>query len=108
VVILPAIGASYTRLQFAEALRRAAVDPAEVHSKGLDYGTLFYWGAAMPAYDANRGDAPPYLLLSEPDWLRMTPAERRRYRRVPGLMIERSNNQGYVVVLERSAMADSE
>lgn len=107
-VILPAIGANDTRQQFAAALRRAAIEPGEVHIKGLDYGTLFYWGAPMPAYDPNRGDAPPYLLLPEPDWLRMSPAERRRFRRVPGLTIKRGNNQGYVVVLERSAMADSE
>ena len=38
----------------------------------------------------------------------MSAAERRRYRRVPGLSIERGNNQGYVVVLERSAAGDAE
>jgi 4-amino-4-deoxy-L-arabinose transferase-like glycosyltransferase len=107
-VILPAIAANSTRMQFAAALRRAAVDPAAVHTQGLDYGTLFYWGADMPAHDRNSGAAPPYLLLPEPDWLRMSRAERRRYRRVPGLAIERGNNQGYVVVLERSATADTE
>jgi hypothetical protein len=31
----------------------------------------------------------------------MSAAERRRYRRVPGLTIERANNQGYVAVVER-------
>ena len=33
--------------------------------------------------------------------------ERRRYRRVPGLTIERANNQGYVAVLERADPADA-
>ena len=106
-VAQPAIGTAYTRLPFAAALRRAAGDPAGVHTGGLDYGTLFYWGSAMPAFDADTGlEPPPYLLLPEPEWLQMSPAERRRFRRVPGLTIERGNNQGYVVVVEPNAAAE--
>ncbi len=103
-VIFPAVGAGYSRRPFAEALRRAVADPEQVYTTAaLDYGTLFYWGADMPVYDSiNSAEAPPYLLLSETTWLHMSPAERRRYRPVPGLTIERSNNQGYVLIIQRT------
>jgi 4-amino-4-deoxy-L-arabinose transferase-like glycosyltransferase len=111
-IILPAVGQGYTRRQFAEALRRTVGEPSRIAISGLDYGTLFYWGAAIPSYDPNRDpEPPPYLLLSETDWVHMTPLERRRYRRVAGLTIPRANNQGYLAVLERidpDADADTE
>ena len=68
----------------------------------LDYGTLFYWGAPMPVYDPDTAEAPPYLLLSETTWRHMSPTERRRFRPVPGLVIERGNNQGCVLVIQRT------
>lgn len=102
--ILPAVGGGYTREPFSRALRLAAIDPDAIHADGLDYGTLFYWQQPMPAFDRRQGgEPPPYLLLPEPDWLRMSAAERAHYRRVPGLRIAQSNNQGYVVLLERAA-----
>jgi 4-amino-4-deoxy-L-arabinose transferase-like glycosyltransferase len=102
--ILPAIGAAQSRREFAQALRRAVVDPADVHTiGGLDYGTLFYWGAPIEVYDpANAGQQPPYLVLPELAWLRMPPTVRRHYRRVPGLTVEHGGDEGYVAVLQRS------
>jgi hypothetical protein len=102
--ILPAIGAAQSRREFAQALRRAVVDPADVHTiGGLDYGTLFYWGAPIEVYDpANAGQQPPYLVLPELAWLRMPLTVRRHYRRVPGLTVEHGGDEGYVAVLQRT------
>ena len=104
-VILPAIGEGYTRRPFALALRRAVSDASQVHTgSSLDYGTLFYWDAAMPGYDRERDAEPPqYLLMPESAWLQMSAAERRHFRRIAGLRVPRANNQGYVAVLERTA-----
>src|SRR4030095_5451164 len=104
-VILPAIGEGYTRRPFALALRRAVSDASQVHTgSSLDYGTLFYWDAAMPGYDRERDAEPPqYLLVPESAWLQMSAAERRHFRRIAGLRVPRANNQGYVAVLERTA-----
>jgi 4-amino-4-deoxy-L-arabinose transferase-like glycosyltransferase len=107
-VVLPAIGEGYTRRPFAAALRRAVADPLAVHTTdSLDYGTLFYWDAAMPVYDPKGGgDVPPYLLSPEAAWLRMSAAERLHYRRLPGLRVEHGGDQGYVAVLQRREEAD--
>ena len=101
-VIMPAVSAGQTRRPFAAALRRA-VDPATLRTTAnLDYGTLFYWDEAIAEYDPESGEpAPRYLLLSEGAWLHMPATKRQHYRRVPGLTVERGNNQGYVVVVER-------
>jgi hypothetical protein len=103
-VIMPAIAEAYTRRPFAAALRRVVADPRQLYTvEALDYVTLFYWGEAMPTYDPARADAaPPFLLLPENEWVHMSPVERRRYRRVPGLSIERDNDQGYVSVIQRA------
>lgn len=103
LVVMPALGAAQTRRPFAAALRAQLADPAALHTvPSLDYGTLFYWGAALPVYDPRDGGDPPrYLLMPEPSWLRAAPALRDAYRRVPGLRVARRTDEGYPVVLER-------
>jgi 4-amino-4-deoxy-L-arabinose transferase-like glycosyltransferase len=103
-VILPAIAALQTRRPFAAAVRRAVAEPAEVHTvESLDYGTIFYWGAALPEYNrASGAPRPRYLLMPERAWLHMPAAERSEYERVPGLRVEHGGNQGYVVFLQRT------
>lgn len=101
--ILPAIAAGLSRRPFVEALRRSVADPSQLAtSPRLDYGTIFYWGELIPTYVAAAGGDPPrYLLLPEGEWLRMPEPQRSLYRRVSGLRIARTNNQGYVTVVER-------
>lgn len=108
-VILPAVATGQTRRPFAAALRRAVTEPPTLLSTdSLDYATLFYWGAALPEYDRTSGaPRPRYLLVSERAWLRLSPAERSDYQRVPGLRIERANGQGYVVLLQRTGGMDA-
>jgi 4-amino-4-deoxy-L-arabinose transferase-like glycosyltransferase len=101
--VLPALAVFDSRAPFALALRRAVAD-SDTLSTGaaLDYGTIFYLDRDLPVYDpATATDAPPYLMLPEPAWLRMPLATRRLYRRMPSLRIERGANQGYPVVLQR-------
>jgi 4-amino-4-deoxy-L-arabinose transferase-like glycosyltransferase len=87
LVILPAIGAVETRRDFAAALRSVVTDPAAVYTvPALDYGTLFYWGGAMPVYDPIvGGEEPPYLLMPAPMWLRAPAALRDRFTRLTGV-----------------------
>ena len=87
VVILPAIGAVETRRDFAAALRAAVRDPAQVHTvPALDYGTVFYWGGAMPVFDPTAGgEDPAYLLMPEPMWARAPAALRERFARLVGI-----------------------
>lgn len=108
-VILPSIAAVQTRRPFAAALRRVVVEPAELYTvPSLDYGTIFYWGAALPEYDrASGAPRPRYLLIPGGAWLRMPPAERSEYQRVPGLRVEHGGNQGYVVLLQRTGEAEA-
>jgi 4-amino-4-deoxy-L-arabinose transferase-like glycosyltransferase len=108
-VILPAVATVQTRRPFAAALRRVVAQPAELHTgESLDYGTIFYWGAALPEYDrASGAPRPRYLLMPERAWLHMPEAERSEYERVPGLRVEQGGNQGYVVLLQRTE-ADAE
>jgi 4-amino-4-deoxy-L-arabinose transferase-like glycosyltransferase len=103
LIALPAISEARTRQAFVAALRRSVADPSQVQTTAsLDYGTLFYWGEPMPIYDrADTAAAPRYLILPRAAWLRMSPAERRRYRRVPGLTVPDGDHQGHPAVLER-------
>ena len=105
LVAMPAIAAVETRREFAAALRAAVSDAALVHTvPNLDYGTLFYWGGAMPVYDPTAGgEAPPYLLMPEPTWLRAPEALREIYVRLPGLRVE--HGEGLPVVLVRRVPA---
>jgi len=100
--ILPAIAEAYTRRTFAAGLGRVVGDRSALYTvEALDYGTLFYWGEAVPTYDPERAETvAPFLLLPEYQWIHMSPGERGRYRRVPGLSIERNNDQGYVSVVQ--------
>src|SRR4030095_5569316 len=93
-VILPAIGEGYTRRPFALALRRAVSAASQVHTgSSLDYGTLFYWDAAMPGYDRERDAEPPqYLLVPESAWLQMSAAEPRHLRPIPTLRPSRPDH----------------
>lgn len=102
-IVLPAIAEGKTRKPFANALRRVVGEPAALStSPSLDFGTIFYWGQPLPVYSLTRGDPPPpYLLLPEGTWLRMSPATRRLFHRVPGLTIEAAGNQGYAAVVQR-------
>jgi 4-amino-4-deoxy-L-arabinose transferase-like glycosyltransferase len=99
LIALPAIGEARTRQSFVAALRRSVVDPSQVQTAGgLDYGTLFYWGEPMPIYDHSAtGPAPRYLVLPRAAWVRMSPAERHRYRCLPGL---NGDDQRQPVVIE--------
>lgn len=105
LAIMPAIGTAETRREFAAALRAAVADPAQVHTvPNLDYGTLFYWGAAMPVYDPrDGGEGPPYLLMPEATWLRAPARVREGYERLAGVRATRANNEGTPVVLARRA-----
>lgn len=87
LVVMPAIAGVDTRRPFAAALRDAVNDPASVHTvPSLDYGTLFYWGGAMPVYDPRAGGEPPaYLVMPEAAWLRAPAALRGQYVRLNGL-----------------------
>ena len=87
MVILPAIGAVETRRDFAAALRATVRDPAQVHTvPALDYGTVFYWGGAMPVFDPTAGgEDPAYLLMPEPMWARAPAALRERFARLVGV-----------------------
>ncbi len=108
-VILPAVAAAQTRRDFVGALRQAVADPTDLYTTPiLDYGTLFYWGAAVPEYDASSGaPRPRYLLAPKGTWLHMPAAERQAYERIPGLRVARSSNQGDVVVLQRLVPSSS-
>jgi 4-amino-4-deoxy-L-arabinose transferase-like glycosyltransferase len=108
-VILPAVAAAQTRRAFVGALRYAVAEPAELYTTPiLDYGTLFYWDAAVPEYDGSSGaPRPRYLLAPKGTWLHMPAAERQAYERIPGLRVARSSNQGDVVVLQRIVPAGS-
>ena len=71
--------AGHRRGLHAAAVRRGAApcgrrpEPSCTRPRGLDYGTLFYWGAAMPGYDRERdAEPPPYLLLPESAWLQIS------------------------------------
>jgi 4-amino-4-deoxy-L-arabinose transferase-like glycosyltransferase len=103
LIALPAISEVRTQRPFVAALRRTVVDPSQVETTAsLDYGTLFYWGEPMPIYDRSAsGAAPRYLILPRAAWLRMSPAERRSYRRVPGLSVPDGDHQGHPAVIER-------
>lgn len=108
LVVMPAIGAVETRRPFAAALRAAVADPAQVHTvPSLDYGTLYYWGGAMPVYDPRGGvaDGPPYLLMPELSWLRASPALRAAYAPVSSLRPPHRNNEGTPVLVVRRAAA---
>ncbi len=109
LVVMPAIAAVETRQPFAAALRTAVADPTQVHTvPSLDYGTLYYWGGAMPVYDPRAGgDGPPYLLMPEPAWLRASPALRAAYAPIPSLRPRHRNNEGTPVLVVRRD-ADSE
>jgi 4-amino-4-deoxy-L-arabinose transferase-like glycosyltransferase len=102
-VILPAVATAQTRRTFVGALRNVVAEPAELYTTpSLDYGTLFYWGTAVPEYDGSTGaPRPRYLLAPKGMWLHMPAAERQAYERIPGLRVARSSNQGDVVVLQR-------
>jgi hypothetical protein len=102
-VILPAVATAQTRRAFVDALRQAVAEPTDLYTTPiLDYGTLFYWDAAVPEYDASSGaPRPRYLLAPKGTWLHMPAAERQAYERIPGLRVARSSNQGDVVVLQR-------
>ena len=102
-VILPAVATAQSRRPFVGALRHAVAEPTELYTTPiLDYGTLFYWDAAVPEYDASSGaPRPRYLLVPKGTWLHMPAAERQAYERIPGLRVARSSNQGDVVVLQR-------
>jgi len=101
--VLPAIGAAETRRPFVERLRAGLADPSQLHTApGLDYGTIFYWGRALPVYDPARGGAPPpYLLLSEPAWLLAEPTLRDRFEPVPSLRATRPNRDAAPVLLRQ-------
>lgn len=103
LAIMPAIGAAETRRDFAAALRAALEDPDALRTApSLDYGTLFYWGAAMPVYDPrDGGEAPLLLLMPEASWVRAPAALRARYERLPGIRATRPNDEGLPVVLSR-------
>lgn len=107
LVAMPAIAGLETRREFAAALRAAVSDPARVHTvPNLDYGTLFYWGGAMPVYDPRAGGEPPaYLLMPEPTWLRASETLRETYVRLPGLRAAYGRGDGTPVVLARRAPA---
>jgi 4-amino-4-deoxy-L-arabinose transferase-like glycosyltransferase len=102
-LVLPALAKGETRRPLAAALRRVVGAPAEVHTgPNLDYGLIYYWGAPIPVYNPRRGGAPPpYLLVPDGAWRRMSPAERRHYHRVPALTIEHGRKQGYPILLQR-------
>jgi 4-amino-4-deoxy-L-arabinose transferase-like glycosyltransferase len=104
LVVMPAIASVETRREFAATLRAAAADPAQVHTvSSLDYGTLFYWGGAMPVYDpAAGGDPPSYLLLPEPTWLRAGERLRDTYLPLPGLRGEPGAGDVPVVLVRRA------
>ncbi|MBX3027732.1 glycosyltransferase family 39 protein [bacterium] len=87
LVVMPAIGAVETRRGFVAAMREAVRDPAGVHTvPNLDYGTIFYWGGAMPVYDPRSGgDPPPYLVMPDAAWLRAPARLRDQYERITGL-----------------------
>ncbi len=103
LLVLPALGAAETRRPFVERLRAGLADPSQLHTApGLDYGTLFYWGRALPVYDPARGGAPPpYLLMAEPAWLLAEPTLRDRFEPVPSLRATRPNRDAAPVLLRR-------
>jgi hypothetical protein len=101
--ILPAIAEEQTRTPLVADLRRLSGGADVGTSPTLDYGTLYYWGSALPVFSPEHGGpAPRYLLLPEGEWLHMTRTQRRGWSRVPGFRIEHGTNQGYLTVLQRS------
>ena len=107
LVVMPAIGGVETRREFAAALRAAVRDPGAVHTvPNLDYGTLFYWGGAMPVYDPRAGgEEPAYLLMPEPTWLHAPAALRADYVRLPGVRPPSGSSDDLPVILARRAPA---
>lgn len=107
LAVMPAIAAVETRRDFVAALRAAVGDPAAVHTvPSLDYGTLFYWGGAMPVYDPQAGgEAPAYLVLPEAMWRRARPALRADFTRLPGLWLSRGGSEPPAVLARRAPAA---
>ncbi|HSP96050.1 MAG TPA: glycosyltransferase family 39 protein [Candidatus Dormibacteraeota bacterium] len=107
LVVMPAIGAVETRREFAAALRAAVSDPGAVHTvPNLDYGTLFYWGGAMPVFDPRvGGQQPAYLLMPEPTWLRAPAALREDYVRLVGVRPPSGSSDDLPVILARRVPA---
>ena len=103
LAILPAIAALDTRHTFVSALRQSVRDPALVHTDPqLDYGTLFYWGGAMPVYDAGGGgEIPPYLIMPQAAWRRADAALRERYEVLRSACMATADTDGCPVALAR-------
>ena len=110
LVVMPAIGAVETRREFAAALRATVRDPDALATvPSLDYGTLFYWGGAMPVYDPKTGgEAPEYLLIPEPMWQRAPAALRDSYFRLSGLPHGTSEGSPAVLVRRDGGAAAAE
>jgi 4-amino-4-deoxy-L-arabinose transferase-like glycosyltransferase len=103
LVVMPVIGTVETRRGFAAALRAAVGDPGSVHTvPNLDYGTIFYWGGAMPVYDPRAGgEPPPYLVMPAATWRRAAPLLRRQYVPIGGLAPASGRDDGPVVLARR-------
>jgi 4-amino-4-deoxy-L-arabinose transferase-like glycosyltransferase len=100
-VILPGIATSQSRAPVVAALRGLGGGGDVGRGATVDYGVLYYWGEPLQVYRGGRDAEPPrYLVLPVTEWLRMTPAERRRWRRVPGLGGQ--SNRDALAVLERA------
>jgi 4-amino-4-deoxy-L-arabinose transferase-like glycosyltransferase len=105
LVVMPAIASVETRKPFAAALRAAVSDPARVHTApNLDYGTIFYWGGAMPVYDPDQGGEPPvYLVMPVATWRRAGERLRETYEELTALRVPHGRDAP--VVLARRAPA---
>ncbi len=107
LVIAPAVAELATRRPFVGELRNVVRDPALVHtSPQLDYGTLFYWGSALPVYDpGSGGDGPPYLIMPEVTWRHAGPALRERYEPLRRACLSSAAAAGCPIALSRRGAA---